>query len=136
MQIRRVLETALYVDDLVAAEAFYCQVLGLTPLARETGRHCFFRLDRSMLLLFNPCVTDDAPDSDIPPHGARGAGHVAFAVELAEIDGWATRLAAHGVTIERDIHWPGGGRSLFFRDPSGNSLEVATPTLWGLEPGG
>ena len=41
-------------------------------------------------------------------------------------------LAKHGVSIEKTIDWPDGGRSLYFRDPAGNSLELATPQIWGL----
>jgi catechol 2,3-dioxygenase-like lactoylglutathione lyase family enzyme len=39
---------------------------------------------------------------------------------------------AQDVRIEREIAWPGGGYSIYFRDPSGNSVELATPKLWGL----
>ena len=37
-----------------------------------------------------------------------------------------------GVEIEVDYLWPGGGRSIYFRDPAGNSLEFAEPSIWGL----
>jgi catechol 2,3-dioxygenase-like lactoylglutathione lyase family enzyme len=36
------------------------------------------------------------------------------------------------VEIEADFHWPAGGRSIYFRDPSGNSLEFAEPKIWNL----
>jgi predicted enzyme related to lactoylglutathione lyase len=36
------------------------------------------------------------------------------------------------VAIEKIVDWPGGGRSLYFRDPAGNSLELATPRIWGI----
>jgi hypothetical protein len=36
------------------------------------------------------------------------------------------------VAIESDFAWPGGGRSLYFRDPAGNSLEFAEPAIWHL----
>ena len=41
-------------------------------------------------------------------------------------------LKSKGVQIERDIHWPKGGRSLYFRDPAGNSIEFASPLVWGM----
>lgn len=136
MKPRAVLETALYCDDLEDAEAFYVEVLGMAPLAREPGRHVFFRCGEGMLLLFNPDVTEDerAPDSGepVPVHGARGPGHMAFRADRDELERWKERLESKGVPIERETDWPNGARSIYFRDPAGNSLEFATPDLWGF----
>src|SRR5262245_50920711 len=53
-----IVETAVYADDLAAAEAFYGGVLGLPVIGREAGRHVFFRVgDRDVLLIFNPATT-------------------------------------------------------------------------------
>ena len=41
--IEGIIETGIYVDDLDRAEAFYRDVLGLSVLSRETGRHVFFK---------------------------------------------------------------------------------------------
>ncbi len=132
MRVRRVLETCLYVDDLQAAETFYREVLGLELVARQEGRHLFFRCGDGMLLLFHPEATRD-PEGEVPPHGARGPGHVAFAVSgPEELEAWRRHLEAHGVAVEQEVIWPGGGRSLYFRDPAGNSLELAEPRIWGL----
>ncbi len=54
LQLRRVLETALYADDLDRAEVFYTSVLGLNLFAKEAGRHLFFKFGDHMLLVFNP----------------------------------------------------------------------------------
>ncbi|MDQ3546548.1 MAG: glyoxalase/bleomycin resistance/extradiol dioxygenase family protein, partial [Verrucomicrobiota bacterium] len=43
---------------------------------------------------------------------------------------WRERLQEAGVAIESEVEWPEGGRSLYFRDPAGNSVELAPPTLW------
>ncbi|MCA9121097.1 MAG: VOC family protein [Planctomycetaceae bacterium] len=126
-----VLETCLYVDDLVAAERFYTDVLGLAFVSRHAGRHVFFRCGAGMLLLFDPSASID-PTSEIPTHGARGPGHVAFAIAHIELEEWAARLQLYGVAIEREVTWPNGGQSIYFRDPAGNSLEFATRDLWGL----
>ena len=69
--------------------------------------------------------------NDAPVHGAKGAGHLAFAAREDEIDRWKDHLAKHGVEIEREIHWE-RSRSIYFRDPSQNSLEIASPLLWGI----
>ncbi|MDP3899034.1 MAG: VOC family protein [Mesorhizobium sp.] len=131
-----VLESALYVTDLAAAERFYGEILGLEPAGKVPGRHVFFRCGGSIVLLFNAEATRDAPPPaarlPVPPHGAVGQGHLCFAATESEIDGWKTRLGAHGVAIEAEFEWPQGGRSIYFRDPSGNSLEFANPSIWGL----
>ena len=43
---------------------------------------------------------------------------------------WRDHLAQQGIAIEREVAWPSGGASLYFRDPDGNSLELATPATW------
>ena len=131
-----VLESALYVTDLAAAEQFYGDILGLEPAGKVEGRHAFFKCGTGIVLLFNADATRHAPLPDarlpVPPHGAAGEGHLCFAATEAEIDGWKARLTAHNVAIEAEFEWPRGGRSIYFRDPSGNSLEFANPSIWGL----
>lgn len=130
-----VLETALCVDDLKAAEQFYTSVLGLEKHSSQPDRHVFFRCGQGMLLVFHAAATSQpghVAGQLIPPHGTTGAGHVAFKIFAVEIDQWRSRLVAANVVIESEISWPEGGYSLYFRDPAGNSLELATPKLWGL----
>jgi catechol 2,3-dioxygenase-like lactoylglutathione lyase family enzyme len=136
MKIDQVLETCLYVDDLVRAERFYTEVLGLQFVSRQEGRHAFFRCGKAMVLLFNPLGSREAGSHDgleVPTHGSFGPGHVAFACADADLPAWTEHLQRHGVAIEKIMDWPGGGRSLYFRDPAGNSLELASPRIWGLE---
>ncbi|WP_336071864.1 VOC family protein [Nitratireductor rhodophyticola] len=136
MQPSAILEAALYVSDLVEAERFYGETLGLERIARVEGRHVFFRCGQTVLLLFDPSATAEPPAADarlpVPPHGARGQGHLCFAATAEEIARWKAHLEADGIAIEADFEWPGGGRSIYFRDPSGNSLEFAEPRIWGL----
>ncbi|QKV19765.1 VOC family protein [Oricola thermophila] len=131
-----ILETALYVADLEAAERFYGSVMGLDRIARVEGRHVFFACGKGVLLLFNPertAVPPSDPAMPVPAHGAHGPGHACFRVDPVEIDAWRAHLEAAGVEIEADFRWPNGARSIYFRDPAGNSLEIAEPKLWGLE---
>lgn len=131
-----ILEAALYVDDLDKAEEFYGEVLGLTRIAKAEGRHVFFRCGDGVLLLFNADATEVPPPADarlpVPPHGTRGPGHLCFRAESEEIEGWKRRLEEEGIEVEADFEWPNGGRSIYFRDPAGNSLEFAEPRIWGL----
>ena len=132
-----ILETVLYAEDLDAAETFYRDVLGLERMTRVDNRHVFFRCGDQVLLIFNPAETRKPPSSPqslpVPPHGADGPGHVCFRASANEIEAWKQRLDGAGVEIESDFLWPNGGRSIYFRDPAGNSLEFAEPVIWGLD---
>ena len=131
LAIDRVLETVLYVDDLDAAERFYGDTLGLTLDSSKAEVFRFYRVGNGMLLLFEPEAA--SRNRGIPTHGATGPGHACFAVAERELDRWQQRLREHGVPIEHVESWPRGGRSFYVRDPAGNSIELATPRIWGLE---
>ncbi len=128
------LESALYTTDLDAAESFYSGTLGLAVMARQEGRHVFFTVGTSVLLVFNPDATDHPPQPGaalpVPGHGASGAGHYCFSVAAEMLDAWRAHLEAVGIEIEADFRWPNGARSIYVRDPAGNSLEFAEPALW------
>ena len=131
----RVLETALYAENLDETAAFFETVLGLERFIEVPGRHVFFRVDGGVLLLFNPEATTDLPRDPrmpVPPHGATGPGHLCLAADAAELERWTDRLRENGVEVEADFEWPQGGRSIYFRDPAGNSIEFAEPRIWGL----
>lgn len=129
----QVLEAALYVEDLDQATAFYGGVLGLEEIARQKNRHVFFRCGMTIVLVFRAAETRKPAGPGglpVPAHGATGAGHLCFAVEGAALDAWHLRLEQAGVPIEADFLWPNGARSIYFRDPGGNSIELAEPRLW------
>lgn len=133
LRLTGILEAALYAEDLDAAEAFYCGVLGLERITRVEDRHVFFHAGEVVLLVFNPVRTvtgSSNPDLPVPPHGALGPGHVCFRATAPEIAAWAASLSEQGHPIEADFHWPNGARSIYFRDPAGNSIEIAEPRLW------
>lgn len=131
-----VLEAAVYVRDLDAAEAFYGDLLGLEQISRQDGRSAFFRCGSTLVLCFIAEATRDASTTGrlpVPPHGAEGEGHICFAVpDTHELEGWRSRLEGAGVEIESDFEWPNGARSVYVRDPSRNSVEFAEPKLWGV----
>jgi len=127
MKAGNILETALYAEDLEAAEAFYTRVPGLEVHSRLAGRHVFFRSGTGMFLVFNPNQTEKEESA----HGTRGRGHVAWAASQEELDDWLQWLEKQGVKV-KDFYWPKGGRSLYFSDPAGNSLELTSPSLWNI----
>ncbi|MEI5681688.1 MULTISPECIES: VOC family protein [unclassified Mesorhizobium] len=136
MQPSAILESALYVTDLDEAERFYGGVLGLELILKAEGRHVFFRCGKGVLLLFNAEATRNqlaaGAKLPIPPHGTTGEGHLCFAATANEIVQWKALLEGKGIAIEADFEWPNEGRSIYIRDPSGNSIEFAEPRIWGL----
>ena len=68
----------------------------------------------------------------IPGHGGDGALHVAFAIGKDRTGGVGGAAGARGVAIEGAHTWTRGGRSIYFRDPDGHLLELATPGLWSV----
>jgi catechol 2,3-dioxygenase-like lactoylglutathione lyase family enzyme len=133
-KLDRVLETALYVDDLGRAAAFYTDVLDL-PSLHVDERLRAFAVGGSVLLLFRrgaSLETINLPGGTIPPHDGSGPLHVAFAVAADELAGWEKRLRDRGIPVEGRTEWPRGGRSIYFRDPDGHLLELATPGLWRI----
>jgi catechol 2,3-dioxygenase-like lactoylglutathione lyase family enzyme len=66
----------------------------------------------------------------IPPHHGSGRTHFAFAIESDSVNAWRTRLEAEAVEIESEVRWEKGGISLYFRDPDGHSVELASPGVW------
>jgi catechol 2,3-dioxygenase-like lactoylglutathione lyase family enzyme len=138
----RLLETALYVADLDRSYDFYKRVLGLGPdvgITDEKESQKRFRPLQipggQVLLLFpkgSTTTTAVLPGGTIPPHDGNGRLHLAFAISAAEVDAWRERLQSHGVSIEGEMEWPRGGTSLYFRDPDGHLVELATPGLWSI----
>ncbi|AMY70118.1 VOC family protein [Frigidibacter mobilis] len=134
MKAGAILETVIYAADPQAAAAFYAEVFGLEPVQSVPGRLAFLRCGAQMLLIFNPEATSDpAHQNGIPAHGARGPGHLCFRAESAgELEAWRARLAELGIGIEHEQVWKSGARSLYLRDPAGNSVEIAEAALWEL----
>jgi catechol 2,3-dioxygenase-like lactoylglutathione lyase family enzyme len=131
--LNAILETALYVDDLARAKDFYEGSLGLEIL-RADHRMCAFDVGgRSVLLLFQrgaSAQTMTVPGGTIPPHDGHGPLHMAFAISADELPSWEEKLEKSGIAIEGRTTWQRGGVSLYFRDPDGHLLELATPGLW------
>lgn len=131
--IRGLRETALYTDDMARAAEFFGRVLGFATLVASERLTAFDAGAGGVLLLFprggaSADVTTDA--GTIPGHDGSGPLHLAFAIAAEAYEPWRTRLTAHGVAVRAEMTWPRGGRSLYFDDPDGHVLELATPGLW------
>lgn len=129
-----ILESSLYVEDLDRAAGFYERVMGLSTLYSDERMRAYNVNGANILLLFLRGATTQPVQTGgglIPPHDATGQIHLAFAIAPDTLAAWQAHLAANEVAIEGTSDWERGGHSLYFRDPDGNMLEVATrPGLW------
>lgn len=131
--IESVVETALYFDDLRAGAAFYRDVLRLRVMSAGERLVAIDAGGGTVLLLFQRGATREGlrwPGGWIPPHDGAGPLHLALGAGKADLDAWAAWLTGHGVAVESEVHWERGGRSLYFRDPAGHSVELVSPGTW------
>ena len=132
-RLTALLETSLYVSDIHVSRDFYARVFGLETLLEDDRMIGLAIPGGAILLLFrrggstNPSMT---PGGTIPPHDGRGTQHLCFSIPLAERETWSAHLDRLGIHLESRVTQSFGGTSLYFRDPDGHSLEVATPGLW------
>jgi catechol 2,3-dioxygenase-like lactoylglutathione lyase family enzyme len=126
-----VYEAVLYAPDVLAAAAFYRDVIGLAEVEEPSSLMAVFAVGGpgGHLLLFDPSQAAQ-PGRFVPSHGTQGEGHVAFSVDPAKLDDLRAQLGVLGITVEREITWPLGGRSIYVRDPAGNSVELIGGEAW------
>ena len=132
-QIKRVLETALYVDDLEKSVRFYESIIGLNTMLRGNRVVALDARRGTVLLLFRRGASAGGVSvlgSRIPSHDGQGPAHFAFAVASEDLDAWRGHLAENSIEIESEVTWDRGGTSLYFRDPENRSVELATPGVW------
>lgn len=131
-ELQGVLETSLYVQDLERSRLFYTGLFQLRVLLQDE-RFCALDLcGHQVLLLFQkgPLAPVVTRGGTIPGHGGDGSLHVAFAIGRDDLDPWERRLQQDRIEVESRVQWSRGGRSIYFRDPDGNLLELATPGVW------
>jgi catechol 2,3-dioxygenase-like lactoylglutathione lyase family enzyme len=129
-----VLETGLIVEDVARATRFYRELFGFDVLA-QTERLCSLNVKPAQVLLLfqrGGSLDDIRLPGGVLPGGmdAQGRGHMAFAIEAENLESWRCWLEQNAVAIESTVQWERGGTSLYFRDPDGNLLELATPGVW------
>jgi catechol 2,3-dioxygenase-like lactoylglutathione lyase family enzyme len=135
MQVSGILETALSVADPPISAAFYKTLFGFDTLLSSDRLVALNVAGRNVLLLFKKGATETPatlPGGVIPGHGASGRSHLAFSITAEDVEPWHDRLAAEGVTVEGVVNWPGGAKSLYFRDPDQHLLELISPGFWAI----
>jgi catechol 2,3-dioxygenase-like lactoylglutathione lyase family enzyme len=132
LRVHRILETALYCADLAQTADFYQKLLGVVPMLSGDRLVALDAGQATVLLLFqrgNSGALETAGGL-VPGHDGSGPVHLAFAIDASELAVWESRLAHLGIDIESRVRWERGGTSLYFRDPDGRSVELATPGIW------
>lgn len=132
-RLNHIVETALYVDDLDRAAAFYEEKFGLSSMLRTRTLFAYDIGGQNVLLLFlrgASLETQTSERGSIPPHDGHGPLHICFAVDADELSGWEALLEQQGIAIEGRMSWNRGGKSIYFRDPDGHLLEIMTPGNW------
>jgi hypothetical protein len=87
-----------------------------------------------MLLVFNPDRTS-IDNEKLPTHGAAtppASVHFAMEIEVRDYQCWKEMLVINNISIEKEVDWK-GAKSLYFRDPAGNLVELITPGAWPVE---
>lgn len=130
-----ILETAIYAADMERANRFYEEVMGLKPMFADHRLTAYDVAGRSVLLVFKRGASAQpsvVAGGTIPGHDGSGPLHLAFAIDSSQLAAWEERLESHGVGIEGRTNWARGGKSIYFRDPDGHLIELATPGLWPI----
>jgi catechol 2,3-dioxygenase-like lactoylglutathione lyase family enzyme len=122
---RAVHHIALVVSDLVAAERFYGDVLGLAVLRRwfesdgTTPRSIWFEVEPGTFLAVERGVAALRPESDCAP--TQGGWHlVALGITRSERDLWRERLEQAGFPCTDESRY-----TLYCRDPEGNRVGLS-----------
>lgn len=118
-----VAEAVLYVNDVDASATFFQDTLAL-PLSMSFDGIRFLQTGEASTLILFSSEHLKTRISPVPGHGMTGEGHVAFAIGEGEYDAWLAKLRDSGIEIEHEQVWSLGTRSLYFRDPDNNSIEL------------
>jgi predicted enzyme related to lactoylglutathione lyase len=111
--MKKLVEIALFTEDVAGLSRFYESVLGGPPYAFSTG-YAAFMIGEVRLLIHEKSPSPGGP----PPN----EDHFALGVE--DVDQAAQELSAQGIQIDyepRDYEW---GRSTYLRDPDGRMVEL------------
>jgi len=130
-----IIETAIYVADTDVSAEFYERVLGLRRMGGSERLVPMSVSERHVLLLFRKGGSRKSTVIEggvIPPTDADGQIHFALGIDVGSMSHWREWLSKQGVPVESEVSWERGGCSLYFRDPDGHNVELATPGIWEI----
>jgi len=114
----------LFVEDLVAAKAFYLRAFA-SPVGYEDADSAVFRFGGTLV---NLLAVTAAPELLAPavPGGAGAGPRAVYTLAVDDVDATCATLAARGVTLlNGPMDRPWGVRTASFQDPAGNVWEIA-----------
>jgi len=119
--IRAIDYTVIIVRDMDAMRRFYEDVLGFPFIRALSPSWIEYRVGDNTLALSRPGLTA----SDVPMPNGTAALQLAFKVSVDQVDQCADEFVRKGIDLlspptDQDF----GHRTLFFRDPDGNLLEI------------
>ena len=113
--------TVIFVRDMAAMRRFYEEILGFALLRELSPRWIEYRVGANTLALATPGLTA----ADTPTPNGSASLQLAFKVSPPDVDRCADELLRQGIPlVAPPTDQPFGHRTLFFRDPDGNLLEV------------
>jgi len=115
--------TCLITPDVNRLAAFYAQVLGIEP-HKDGDNYVEFRTGRGVLALFSA----NAQEKYIPGSAQAGENHsLILEFEVDNVDREYARLRGLVNTwVKGPSTQPWGTRSIYFRDPDGNLVDLFT----------
>jgi len=126
-------ETAIHVTDMELSLQFYQKLFGFKKITGDKRFAALRVTPHQVFLLFKSGGTLEpaqVPGGIIPPHHSQGQLHFGFTIPAAEWSAWHQHLRHHNIAIESEVNWAPDVRSLYFRDPDGHLVELATPGVW------
>ena len=125
MQSDEMVNVRYMVDDVVAAIAFYTNVLGFEVLTNFAPAFADVQRGRLRLLLSGPKSSAGRPMPDGSKPGPGGWNRIHFVVP--DIQAEVSRLRDAGPTFRNDVVTGPGGKQILLEDPSGNVIELFEP---------
>lgn len=116
MEFRGVHHVSLNVTDVAAATRFYTDVLGMELLDRPD-----FDFDGTWIAVAGQQIHLLGVSDFEAPEGQH------FALQVADLDATIRELAERGVELSPANEIAGVCRQAFFRDPTGNLIEINEP---------
>jgi catechol 2,3-dioxygenase-like lactoylglutathione lyase family enzyme len=117
------------VHDVDAAIAFYCSHLGFSQVRHPAPTFAMLRRGDLRLVLSAPGGPGGGGSTTSDGRVPRPGGWNRFSLEVDDLEGTVERLRAGGAVFRGEIVHGVGGDQVIVEDPSGNPVELFSPTI-------